>query len=608
MRKLSKGRWLAIMLAMALVLSLIPALGMAENEDSCEPCDPEDEVKLIAGQNMEVGAVTITNDDEQICVTYALDEEAIDKGWLIYETHLAITTEYDGIPQTDPNRWGTNPIPGLFPYGDDELEGVESYTECISFGDVGFKICDEVYIAAHAVIEREECDVIEAPYSAHEVVNYEQGVRKDKGSVREGRSDPEAVLTYDFGRDETNFFSLGFKFDDEDDALEEGGWIIVEFEYPILNAPGEVDLMVVEDTWGTYPLETADVYASQDGEEWVPLGGADNTERTVNDIHTESYFDLGDEEMDWAKYIKVVDTTPIDPMPNDADGYDLNTIVALSDYDDCTTYDETAWGNGERFNERGNWGMFFEYKVCEPVVPCDEWIVYGSNLGTSSDPLGFEGTSSDAIFAIDLKNQTVSVAYDPGELRDDRNYPNGNAYDPVNQWLFFATDQGDLYFYDMVEDEQYGPFSVGGKIASGAWYDGDYYYVPQNSAALYKVEVDESGAERSQVGTLGRALSYGDIVFDINRPGVLFGSGGGDDGYYFTYNLDSDEYNELKDEVPHKQLAFASNGVLYGVTALTGDWYKICPETGNETEFWMNSTWNDQKITLTDLADGPLCE
>jgi len=163
MRKLSKGKWLAIVLALALVMSLVPMIGFAENE--CEPCEPEKVVDLIAGQNMVVGTVTVTNDDEQVCVTYALDEDALEAGWLIYETHLYIgDCEFDGVLTRPNSRLGgpyqANPIPGKFPYGDDELDGVEEWSFCISFDKLGFGICEEVYIAAHAVVKR----VVEEAY------------------------------------------------------------------------------------------------------------------------------------------------------------------------------------------------------------------------------------------------------------------------------------------------------------------------------------------------------------------------------------------------------------------------------------------------------------
>ncbi len=68
-------------MVVAMLVALVPA--MAQGENNCDECEPFLEVDLIAGQNNVVGTVTVTNDDEQICVTYALDQDAIDAGWLI---------------------------------------------------------------------------------------------------------------------------------------------------------------------------------------------------------------------------------------------------------------------------------------------------------------------------------------------------------------------------------------------------------------------------------------------------------------------------------------------------------------------------------------------
>lgn len=118
-------------------------------------CEPE-VVDLIAGQHLPVGTVTVTNDSEKICVTYALNEDAVDDGWLIYEIHLAINAELADIPQTRRNRWGTNPIPGRFPYAEYFYRGVEEYTLCVPLKELGVKMDDLVYIAAHAVVMKYE--------------------------------------------------------------------------------------------------------------------------------------------------------------------------------------------------------------------------------------------------------------------------------------------------------------------------------------------------------------------------------------------------------------------------------------------------------------------
>jgi hypothetical protein len=160
------------------------------------------------------------------------------------------------------------------------------------------------------------CFVGTSPFDA----GHQQGLQRNGAPVSPARSIPSQALYYESGQNEHNFFSLGFT-----------GWFIVGFNYPIVNGPGP-DVKVIEDTWGAYPVETAEIYASQDAITWVDLGQADNVHREPPDmIHTVDSFDLG--SLQWAKYIKVVDTTPLANFPlgsyPGADGYDLNAVVAL---------------------------------------------------------------------------------------------------------------------------------------------------------------------------------------------------------------------------------------------------------------------------------------
>jgi len=444
-------RALALLMAFVLVMGFMPLLSMAGNE---EPGENAEEMILYAGQDIEVGTVTVWNDAEYIYVHYELNQYAIDEGWYLTEIHVHVGEELGDFPLA--GRWG-NPVPGQFDYKEyfDLEDEVTEYTVEIDLGDWGFGA--ELIIAAHAVIEKIECELVEeAPYSPSEVIDYEQGVRKDGTPVREGRSNPEAVLTYDLGRDETNFFSLGFKFDDEGNVEDEGGWIIVKFDCPIQNGEG-YDIMVVEDTWGTYPIETANVYASQDGEEWVYLGEADNEERDPDhNIHTVSYFDLEDVGMEWAKYIKVVDTTPIEPMPNDGDGYDLNVVLALQDCYECTYYDETAWAAYEpgeiRFTERGNWATYFEY-----TVACEE-------VQLLQNPGAEEG--------MDYWEYTEDVVRSIGE----RQQSTGWVYPRTGDYFFDMTESPASYasMWQEVDVSGYGgcPFTAGGWIQT-EWLLGD---------------------------------------------------------------------------------------------------------------------------------------
>jgi len=294
------------------------------------------QVDLIAGQFTDVGTVTVVDHGTEIWVTFKVEEP----GWYLTETHLDIQTNPASFPLTKTN----NPKVGQFAHSDTyelgDMVTEVTYKIADSFGD------NDIYVAAHAVVVK--ATIHEAPYYAGSVYDYSQGLKKDGSAVDAQRSDPDQALELELGQSASNFFSLGF-----------GGWIIFEYNCPVVNGEGD-DVKIWEDTWGTYPDETAEVYASQDGTTWVYLGEADNTNRDLLGIHTVASFDLG--SLAWAKYIKVVDTTDPSVHNNAADGYDLNAVEVLQD---CVHVDqmETAWGftdsNGEGFG--GNsWAKYFE--------------------------------------------------------------------------------------------------------------------------------------------------------------------------------------------------------------------------------------------------------
>jgi len=317
---------------------------------------------LLAGQTLDVGDVLVWNDGDTLYVKYVIYEE----GWCLTETHLAVVTDVNDFPT---NKAG-NPKVGHFPYqcsyngsewvfqikedgnadaGCDADDSPETCLTAITYTIPLDWVPDtELFIAAHAVVQKTTV-ITEAPYYASVVVDYSQGLTKGGDSVRWQRSTPEQGLKFETGQNEFNFFGLGF-----------GGWIIVEFDCPIQNGEGD-DIRIIEDTWGSYPLETAEVYASQDGTTWIFLGEADNTNPTG--IHTISEFDLG--ILNWAKYIKIEDTC--DPIlhNNAADGYDLNAVESLQD---CVEIqEETAWAAGLDFPGK-NWATFFNYYIQPPLT------------------------------------------------------------------------------------------------------------------------------------------------------------------------------------------------------------------------------------------------
>jgi len=156
---------------------------------------------------------------------------------------------------------------------------------------------------------------------ASSVVNYSQGLRKNGTPVLPERSNSSNTLgPPDSGVSgpPVKFFSLGF-----------GGWIILGFPHIIANGPGD-DVLVIETTWGTYPLESADVYVSQDGIGWVLAG-------SVNNVNKQGKV-LLPSTLPWVNYVKIVDTCNPALFGGDGDGYDLDAVGAYYYYTAVPVY------------------------------------------------------------------------------------------------------------------------------------------------------------------------------------------------------------------------------------------------------------------------------
>jgi len=400
----------------ALVLALGLALPMAAPVAAHTAEEPYT-TPLMAGQNIGVGEVLVWNDGDNLYVQYVVDDP-----WEMTDSHLY-------VGKTDPASFPSTP--GQFPYSPDMEkspsegasydDGTMTYTipldeiyeyEFVGEGkgkglnatvDPGVVAEDLIYVAAHAVVQQTTV-ITEAPYYATAVTSTNQGSKKDGSAVDPIRSNPDSVLVYEGSPSAAeHFFSLGF-------GEEFGGEIVVEFGCPIHNGDGD-DLRIIEDTWGSYPSETADVYASQDDVNWTYLGSADNIGREEGDNqHTFTYFDLGD--LDWATYVKVVDTTDPALHNSHADGYDLNAVEALQNC--IEIQEETAWGDGTQFGT--NWAMYFGYTV-QGEVPV-EWPEGGTLSVAFEDlPLGSgnDWDYNDWVADID----TVATFWGTSELHDD---------------------------------------------------------------------------------------------------------------------------------------------------------------------------------------------
>lgn len=151
--------------------------------------------------------------------------------------------------------------------------------------------------------------------SAQEVVQYNQGTRKNGSPIHPTRINPLNALGIPQNDDlSIDFVSLGFN-----------GSLTLKFDYAVFNQEGN-DLWVVETSFGapdcqTYP-EAAYFEGSLNGVNWYPMGT----------VCLDGTIDIGD-GVYAIQYVRISDRSPMAQFPNSADGFDLDGILVLNE--DC---------------------------------------------------------------------------------------------------------------------------------------------------------------------------------------------------------------------------------------------------------------------------------
>ena len=125
---------LASVLLLCTVAAAVPA--------AAQPCGQITTVTLFAGQTIDAGTVTISNDANSITITYATNDP-----WVITAVHLAVANSLAGIPQ---NR-NSNPLPGHFPINTTYNPPVTTATFFIPLGS--FIPGTPLYIGAQAEVQ-----------------------------------------------------------------------------------------------------------------------------------------------------------------------------------------------------------------------------------------------------------------------------------------------------------------------------------------------------------------------------------------------------------------------------------------------------------------------
>jgi hypothetical protein len=228
-------------------------------------------------------------------------------------------------------------------------------------------------------------------------------------------------------------------------------------------------------------------------------------------------------------------------------------------------------------------------------APCPI-IMYGTSLGVS--------TYGDKIYEIDVNSLTAIELFNTGLSPSSKNGPNGNAYDPDNNWLYYSAyiNPDKLYFYDFTNPVNNYAGQISGQVACAGWYNGEYYYIPQNTGKLYKVTFNPDGTilTNTLIQTYaGKSFNFGDVV--INQNGLMYGSStvNGVAKFWSIDLMNSYLYTEIS-LMSHMQLAFGSDGELYGHDAGNANFYTIDYIAGTRT-----LVGSIGGLKFTDLASGP---
>lgn len=121
----------------AMVITL-PGGGGVDDQTDNQDVGLEETVDLIAGQNIDVGSVTVTLDGDTVIVTYETDGD-----WSIDETHLFV-----GDLADLPTNGGGNPRIGHFPHNESHTAG----TTTVIVSTIELLPGECAYVAAHAVV------------------------------------------------------------------------------------------------------------------------------------------------------------------------------------------------------------------------------------------------------------------------------------------------------------------------------------------------------------------------------------------------------------------------------------------------------------------------
>jgi hypothetical protein len=260
------------------------------------------------------------------------------------------------------------------------------------------------------------------------------------------------------------------------------------------------------------------------------------------------------------------------------------------------------------------------YRVTEAEVPGFSQV-YPADGHVVTLPLeknvlyGVEQTSAD-LYEIDVPSGIETKITGTGSTTANINSPNGLAYDSVNRRLYFG-DYGPenaattpLYFYDVAAATVVSAGTVEGITAGAAFGKGAYWYIKNGTDDLYNITFNADGTVatnqllKADVTGSSSFFRFGDLAVSPDGNTLYGASLASLEARNAFFSIDISDptypYTEIKypATVAGLQLAFASDGELYGHSTGTKVWYHVDTTDGTYTSLGALSR------PYTDLASG----
>jgi len=299
----------------------------------------------------------------------------------------------------------------------------------------------------------------------------------------------------------------------------------------------------------------------------------------------------GEPAEDWVMKLEVWDEGEEDFVPYKDNNEQL---TATTDEDGRYCFTDLPAGTYRVYEkEQTGYTQVYPDDYHEVTLP-DDVIVYGVETDTGD------------LYEINVITGDKALIFADTQNDSNEYFPNALAFDNENQRLYYATENGKLYFHELGSAVETDAGDLGDKVAGATFGGGYYWYMPNGTDDLFKVSFDENGiqdeiipVESNISGEDNLTFNFGDIVV---KDGIIYGSTTGSlDTVYFTYDIADETFNVVSEtDALNLQLAFAVNGLLYGHSTGSQAWYSIEMATGVTTEL----DWSVGERSFTDLASG----